>query len=96
MYHYDDNSLNEVFKNKLVKFPLSSLPQPDNKSFQNYSNQRLHSSWAKQIPKCLDKVPGTSKDSNCDIRGDRQSFMMGTESPCHIKPQKCCDSMCNK
>ena len=34
IYHYDDNSLNEVFKNKLVKFPLSSLLQLNKNPFK--------------------------------------------------------------
>ena len=34
IYHYDDNSLNEVFKNKLVKVPLSSLLQLNKNPFK--------------------------------------------------------------
>ena len=62
IYHYDPHSLNEVFKNKLVKLPSSSLLQLNNKSFYYINNLRLDSSWTKQIRKCLYEVPGTSKD----------------------------------
>ena len=75
IYHYDNNSLNEVFKNKLIKLLSSSLLQLNSKSFQNNNNRGLDSSWAKQMLKCLDKVPGTSKALNCGIGGDRVQIM---------------------
>ena len=62
MYHYDDNSLNKVFKTKFVKPSSSSLLQLNKKLFKCNNNRRLDSSWTKQIPKYLYEVPGTSKD----------------------------------